>query len=62
MSWGDIYPPSDALALEDVTATIKAQPYRVDLLVSVDLNANLTDPEGTPQGEVIADEMLEAGL
>ena len=62
MSWGDIYPPSDVSAIEDVAATIKAQPYRVDLLVSFDLNANLTDPEGTPQGEVIADEMLEAGL
>ena len=39
--------PSNASTIEDVTASIRDQPYGAELLVSGDLNANLAEPEGT---------------
>ena len=52
----------EASTIEDVSATIKARPYRSDLLVAGDLNVNLAEPEGTPRGEAIADELAAAGI
>ena len=37
----------DASTIEDVATAIGDQPYRAELLVSGDLNANLAEPEGT---------------
>ena len=54
--------PRDALDIEDVTASIRDQPYGVELLVAGDLNANLVEPEITPRGEALADELAVAGL
>ena len=52
----------DASTIEGVAASIRDRYYEDKLLVSVNLNANLVDPEGTPQGEAIADELDSVGL
>ena len=52
----------DASTIEDVATAIGDQPYRAELLVAGNLNANLVEPECTPQGEAIADELAAAGL
>ena len=54
--------PSDTLTIEDIAAAIWGQPYRAGILVYRNLNTNLADPEGTPLGEVIADELAVAGM
>ena len=54
--------PIDASIVEDITAAIRARTYGAELLVSGDLNVNITEPEGTPRGEAIADELTAAGL
>ena len=54
--------PIGASAIEDVTAAIRDQPLGAELLVSGDLNANLAEPEGTPQGETIVDDLVVVGL
>ena len=41
--------PSDASAIEDVTASIKDQPYGAEILVAGGINANLEEPEVTLQ-------------
>ena len=53
---------SNALTIEYVTADIKDQPYGAELLVARNFNINLAYPEGTPQGEAIADELAVTGL
>ena len=59
---GCYIPPSDASAIEDVAAAIRDRPYGAKILVANDLNANLAEPEGTPQAEAIADELAAVGL
>ena len=54
--------PSDASAIEDVTATVRSQLYGYDLLMAGKLNANLAELEGTPRVEAIADELVVVGL
>ena len=50
--------PSDASAIEDVTATVRSQLYGYDLLMAGKLNANLAELEGTPRVEAIAGELV----
>ena len=54
--------PSDVVTIDDVSAAIRDQPYGDKLLGTGDLNANLTEPEGTPQGEAIAEELAATGI
>ena len=54
--------PSDNSTIEDVAAAISARTYGAELLVDGDLNANLAEPEGTPQDEAIADELAAVGI
>ena len=54
--------PSNALTIEDVAAVIRDRPYGTKILVAGDLNANLAEPEVTPQGEAIVDKLVVAGL
>ena len=53
--------PSDASAIEDVTASIKDQPYGAELLVAGGINANLEEPEVTLQVEAIVDKLTAGG-
>ena len=54
--------PINASNIESVSAVIRDQPYGADLLVAGNLNSNLAEPEGTPQGGATADEIAAAGL
>ena len=54
--------PINASIIEVVAATIRDQPYGAKLLMSGDLNANLQEPEVTPQVEAIANELMVVGL
>ena len=54
--------PIDTSTIEDVAAAIRVQPYRAKILVAGEFNSNLVEPEGTPQGEAIADKLVVAGL
>ena len=54
--------PIDASTIEVVAAAIRDKPYGAELLMSGDLNANLAEPEGTPQGDSITDELMVVGL
>ena len=54
--------PINASIIEVVSATIRDQPYGAKLLMSGDLNANLEEPEVTPQVEAIANELMVVGL
>ena len=59
---GGYIAPSDALTIENVDVVIRYQPYKAKLLVLIDLNANLSDPEGTLRGESIVDKLAAAGI
>ena len=60
--------PGNALIIEDVAMAIRTRPHGEELLVAGNLlvagklNYNLADPEGTPKGEAISDELVAAGL
>ena len=54
--------PSDTLTIDDVTAAIRDQTYVAKLLVAGNLNADLVEPEVTPQCEAILYELAAAGL
>ena len=54
--------PINASTIEDVEAVIRDRSYGSDILASVYLNANLENPEGTPQAESIVDELTETGI
>ena len=54
--------PGNDSTIEDVDTAIRDQPYGSELLVAGDFNINLVEPEGTPQGEAVADELAAAGL
>ena len=54
--------PSNASTTEDVAADIRDRPYGEKLLVTGNLNTNQIDPEGTPQGEAIVDELVSTGI
>ena len=54
--------PSEAFTIEDVSASIRAQPYGAYLLVAGGLNAKLADSEGTPRGEAIVVVIVVEGL
>ena len=50
----------DASTIEDAIAAIRNRSFGGDILVAVNLNANLEDLEGTPQSEAISDEPTAA--
>ena len=54
--------PRNASTIEDVNVDIRDIPYRSELLVAGDLNANLAEPKVTPQVEAVGDELVAAGL
>ena len=54
--------PRDASPIEGVAVSIRDQPYGDDLLVVGNLNSNIAEPEGTPWGGAIVDELAAAGL
>ena len=53
---------SSVSTIEDISADIRDQPYRANILVSGNLNANLAKPEVTPQGEAIVYKIATEGL
>ena len=54
--------PRDASPIEGVAVSIRDQPYGDDLLVVGNLNSNIAEPEGTPWGGAIVDELAAAEL
>ena len=54
--------PIDALTIEYVAVAIRDQPYSAEILVDGNLNTNLVELEGTPQGEAISDELAATGI
>ena len=54
--------PSNALTIDEVDAAIRDQTYGAEILVAGNINANQTDPEGTPRAEAIADNLAAARL
>ena len=54
--------PGDTSKIESVVATLKERPRGNALLVAVDLNTTLTDPENNRRGTEIAAALMEEGL
>ena len=59
---GVLYRPQQRLDHRGRRCGHHDQNYVANLLVVVDLNANLAEPEGTPQGETIVDDLVVVGL
>ena len=54
--------PINTSTIYNVTASIRDRTYGDKLMVAGNLNANLSESEGTPQGKSIVDELAAAGI